>query len=143
MKYHGFKVKDTKTGLFSAGIIGTHWKKGGRVWASRSAFGSSIAVYKSHSKQKWYRQTSDPADWVVVALTDVGEMEFSFNVWVASVGTGKYPVPMTAPGTFTVTTEEIDMVEEAMRDQIGDSDAAGELAQRVVAILKKFEANTL
>lgn len=142
-QYLGVKIKDTTTGLFSApGIIGCRWTKVGRTWSNRSAVGSSISVWQERRARGLYPSPPwRPENWVIVALTNKGSLEYSFTDWVACRGTKKFPSP--AIGFLRINSEEIDMVEEAMRNEIGDADEAGELGQRVVAILRHYEVNEL
>ena len=143
-QFLGFKIRNTVTGLFCApGIIGGHWSKVGRTYSTRSALGNSIAVWQEHCVRYKHLLPSarDPKDWVIVAMTNKGTVEYAFNDWVACKGTKKTPAPFK--DFLRINSEEIDMVEEAMRNEIGDADEAGELSQRVVAILRQYEVNEL
>lgn len=137
----GYKIKNSKTGLFSApGIIGFRWTNVGRTYSNKSALSNSISVWKERIA-RYKRPGMNSADWVVVELSEHGITEYDFDQWVAA--RPKTPLPLNADAVFTLTTLEIDEVLEAMRSYIGDADAAGELSQRVEAILKRYESNRL
>ena len=80
---------------------------------------------------------------MVVMMTEQGLVEFSFLDWQMAKGKKNLPEPINQPPKMTLTIEEIDEVEEAMRNYIGDADAAGELSQRVVEILMTHMENTV
>jgi hypothetical protein len=131
------KIRDSKTGLYSApGIIGQRWTKTGRSWSGKGPLGASIRVLEERQRQRWFHLHGNPDDWQVVALTVAGEVVWKYADWAAAVGTGKTPVPVNNPLIFT--DDEIEQVEEACRNHIGDADEAGELSMRVVEALKHF-----
>ena len=135
-KPYGFKIKDTATGLFSGpGKIGCRWNSVGRTWTNRGSLSASITIWQDLRTRPWYSNRSDPQNWVVAMMTDRGLVEFAFADWCAAKGKKELPEPVNQPPKMTLTINEIDEVEEALRTGIGDADEAGELSQRVINIL--------
>ena len=139
------RIKDTVTGLYSGpGVIGHRWTKVGRMWTTTSALGGSIAVWKERKTQRWCSpKAKDSSTWVIVGHTDRGPLEYRFDDWVLARSHNRYPDPLPSIATLRFTADEVDLVEESLRDSIGDADESGELIMRVVEALKHYEENTL
>lgn len=138
----GYKVRDTKTGLFAGpGILGqSHWSNVGRTWTRKGDLSGSIGVWLNRLKYRYGRvdNRKKAEDWNIVLLTDHGIGEVPFVSWVdAKENKLPFPEPVIAAASFT--REEIDLVETALIEGIGDADASGELIMRVMKVMKCHE----
>jgi hypothetical protein len=139
MEWQAFKIKNVKTGLYSApGIIGFKWSKKGRTWSSKSALNSSFRVWEERIRNRPYLCATKPDDWVVLTLSERGSTETPVRDWLAARPTKQPARSKPSVVTLRFTDDEIEAVEEALRDHLGDADDAGYLALKVVEAMRHY-----